>query len=95
MAVTKRYGIMVDLDTGNPIIENGDFVIGETRLQEAISIIRAVQNEYTRTPLVGCNLILFQNGMASKSQLERIMKKQIEADGLDYADIIKQIEVNG
>jgi predicted Zn-dependent protease len=83
---SNREDILVDLSTGNYLVQNGDFVIGDSRAQEAISIVRASQNEYKHYPLVGCNSATWNNAIISKQAAMRIIKRQLEADGLQSND---------
>lgn len=91
----NRQDFLVDMETGNPVIENGDFVIGDSRHQEALSIVRASQCSYKHYPLVGCNVSTWNNAIMSKEGAMRIIKRQLEADGLEYNDFEKLIESNG
>lgn len=83
----NRKDILIDLETGNPLIVDGDFVIGDSRAQEALAIVRASQNSYKHYPLVGCNSAMWNNALVSKQGAMRIMKRQLEADGLNYSDL--------
>lgn len=75
---------MVDLETGNWKIKSGDFAVGDSRLQEALSLINGNMGDFRHYPLAGCNLIKYMQSNRPKSELEREQRKQLEADGLDY-----------
>jgi hypothetical protein len=90
---SSREDILIDLTTGNYLVVGGDFVIGDSRTQEAVSIIRASQNEYKHYPLVGCNSATWNNAIISKQDAQRVIKRQLEADGLQPNDL--DIEFNG
>ena len=86
-------GVETDQDNKNQIEEKldlklnaGDFVIGDSRPQEARSIVSASQNEYKHYPLVGCNSATWNNAIISQQAAVRIIKRQLEADGLQVND---------
>jgi hypothetical protein len=94
MAITRK-DLLLDLETGNLLVKNGDLVIGDSVLQEAITIMRANQGDYKQFPLVGCNLTEFTNAQGRTADIERIIRKQLEVDGISEADIKKILEING
>ena len=77
---------------GNYKVENGDFVIGESKEQEAVLIVSANQGEYKHYPLVGCNPATWNNSVMYRQNIERIVKQQLEASGLLYSDFKVKIE---
>lgn len=77
---------------GNYKVENGDFVIGDSREQEAMLIISANQGEFKHYPLVGCNPATWNNAVVYRQDLERMIKQQIEASGLQYSEFKVKIE---
>lgn len=90
-----RSDFQTDLATGNYMVENGDFAIGDSRQQEAIAIIAANQGDYKHYPLVGCNSRTWKNAQISVADIQRTIKQQIEATGLVYNDVKVLIETNG
>lgn len=81
-----RYDILID-ENGNPMISGGDFVIGPSLQQEAEAIIGANQGEYKHYPLVGCNLIRFKNSSVTNADVMRTIRRQLEADGINFRSI--------
>lgn len=79
-------------DNGNYQVANGDLVIGESLRQEVLSITRANQGEYKHYPLVGCNLILMKNSQRTAADIERVIKQQITAAGIEFSRVINMIE---
>lgn len=82
-------------DNGNYMVANGDFVVGDSRVQEAVLIISSNKGEFKHYPLIGCNVITWKNKNAYKDDVMREVKQQLEASGLNYRDFVMQLEGNG
>lgn len=88
----ERVDILIDEETGNWLVEVGDFAIGDSRLQEGLLIVKASQGEYKQHPLVGCNVASYMNAQATPADLTRVIKLQLENDGLNYNEFETQVE---
>ena len=70
------------LDENNDLlIQNGDFVVGDSERQEIKMILQAVKNDYKQTPEIGVNLIEYLNSSGSARALQQIIKLNLRMDG--------------
>lgn len=77
------------LDTGNDLkILNGDFVIGESEMQEVSIILQMSQGELKSDPFIGANLTTKIRSVKNDAQVKRHIEMQLELDGKEY-DAIK------
>lgn len=72
--------ILLD-DNNDLLIQDGDFVIGESEEQEIKCILQAVKNDYKQTPELGVNLVEFLNSSDSARALKQIIKLNLRLDG--------------
>ena len=79
--MAKVYDLMLDAD-GDLLIENGDFVIGETTQQNIGLILISEKGEWRHTPYVGAGLKSDIEDEAEPAELMQEIKKQLELDGL-------------
>jgi hypothetical protein len=91
MAVTKQ-DFLID-SSGNYAVASGDLIIGDCLYQEALSIVRSNKGEYKHYPLVGCNLVHMQNSQNTKGDIERIIKQQLTAAGIQWSDVVNMIQL--
>ena len=68
-------------------ILNGDFVIGESEMQEVGIILQMNQGELKSDPLIGANLTNYIRGVHNQLKLQRHIETQLEMDGKDYDSI--------
>lgn len=80
------------LDEGNDLqIVNGDFVIGESFMQEVGLILQMNQGELKSDPLIGANLTTKIRGIRNDAKIRRHIETQMELDGKDYEEIKNNI----
>jgi hypothetical protein len=78
-------------DTGDLVIESGDFKVAESDYHHIRDIMIAAPGHYKQSPLVGANIRMEVNG-AIDGNFRRELRLQLQADGFN----VKQIkEVNG
>lgn len=81
MAASTRTDFLLD-DTGDLLIENGDFAIGLSDEQHVSDIVSANKGDYRQFPTVGADLSKFLNKQDNNiSQLKRDIQVNLEADG--------------
>jgi len=72
------------LDENNDLlVQNGDFVIGESERQEIKMILQAVKNDYKQFPEIGVNLVEELNSSGSARALTQKIKLNLKMDGKD------------
>lgn len=80
------------LDENNDLqIVAGDFVIGESFMQEVGLILQMNQGELKSDPLIGANLTSKIRGVQNDAKIRRHIETQMELDGKDYEDIKNKI----
>lgn len=80
------------LDDNNDLqIVNGDFVIGESLMQEVGIILQMSQGELKSDPLIGANLNTKIRGVRNDAKIRRLIETQMELDGKDYDEIKNKI----
>ncbi|PIE50814.1 MAG: hypothetical protein CSA38_01310 [Flavobacteriales bacterium] len=75
-------------------IIGGDFVIGESELQEVGIILQLNQGELKSDPLCGMNMYKYIKGKGVSVELEKNLKIQLERDGKNYEKIKKALQLN-
>jgi hypothetical protein len=85
--------IMLTPDNDLQIL-NGDFVIGESLMQEVGIILQMNQGELKSDPLIGANLIVKMRGVENKYKIESLIDAQLELDGKDYDTIKEFLKIN-
>ncbi|MEG0927264.1 hypothetical protein [Chryseobacterium sp.] len=81
-----RNDIQVD-ENYEPIIRNGDFVIGESDRQHVIDITFAHPGEFKAFPTLGFAAVLQLKKNPNKNQFKRDLNIQLEYDGYSNPDI--------
>ncbi len=76
-----RTDVLIDTETYDLVIRNGDFDIGISDNQEVALILEAVQGDYTQSPLVGFGIRNALNGVFDGLVRRRLLL-QLEADEL-------------
>lgn len=71
---------ILDEETGDLLIRNGDFVVGNGNDQHMNDIIQTVPGEWKESPFLGCDLYRFTNANVTTSEVVAIVKKQLEID---------------
>lgn len=90
--MAEARGILVD-DKGEIIIRHGTLAIGETITQEVALLLLTNKGEIRHDVLCGCDLRRYMNARIKRSELERIVRLQVERDGKNWADIKGGINV--
>lgn len=86
-------------EDGEPIIQNGDFVIGESNIQHIQDILLAAPGHYNTAPTLGPNLMAFNDSEmddALKNEMIRIIALSLSIDKyklLDYNFSTGEIKV--
>jgi len=80
MTMTERKDILLD-DSGDLLIEGGDFVIGQSDQQHILHILQAAPGQYKQHPMTGANAVSFVGG--SNADLKRNIRLQLLMDGYD------------
>lgn len=83
--------IILNTDTNDLLIQNGDFVIGESSQQEANLIINTFLGNWFQYPGVGVGIINYLAGNTPASVIEQLIQTQLETDGF----VVESISING
>ncbi|WP_264521208.1 hypothetical protein [Flavobacterium sp. N1994] len=89
--MAKDLLLDADLDI---LIEAGDFVIGESTVQEVALILCSNQGDWKNEPLIGANLIKYIRTGAKPADIKRVVTFQMEQDAKDYDDIKDLLKIN-
>ncbi len=71
---------LLDPETGDLLIRNGDFVVGNGNDQHINDIVQSVPGEWKESPFVGCDLYRFVAANVTESEVVAVVKKQLELD---------------
>lgn len=84
-------------EDGDLLIVNGDFAIGDSLTQDVSRILIMNKGELKSDPLLGCNMIELMNSESSKTNIETIVKLNLQRDGKDYNEVksVLKLNVNG
>lgn len=74
-------------------IVNGDFVIGESTLQEVGIILRLNSGELRNDPVLAPNLIQLVNSASNDQEFEERVRLFLRRDNKNYEDIKKLINI--
>lgn len=80
----KRKDILVNNDL---LIENGDFVMGDSDIQHIDHIITAQPGEYKETPQLGFGVINYLKSNTTKTKFKRDLRVQLNFDGYESPNI--------
>ena len=81
-------------DTGRLIIRNGGVATGSSFTQEGALLMLSNKGELRHDPLAGCDLVKRTNARMTRSELERIVRVQVERDGKRWPDVVGGIKLN-
>ncbi|MDE5525701.1 hypothetical protein [Elizabethkingia meningoseptica] len=81
-----RQDFKID-DSGELMIINGDFVIGDSDMQHVEHVVIACPGEYKQFPPVGFGAILQIKKNSNELAFKRDLKIQLEYDGYPDPDI--------
>lgn len=83
------------LDSNNDLqVVGGDFVIGESLLQEVGIILQMNQGELKSDPLIGANLTNMMRGIQNNEKIKRHIETQMELDDKNYDEIKYFLKTN-
>jgi hypothetical protein len=83
------------LDSNNDLqVVAGDFVIGESLLQEVGIILQMSQGELKSDPLIGANLTTMIRGVQNSEKIKRHVETQMELDDKSYDEIKDFLKTN-
>lgn len=80
-------------DEDDLMIANGDFVTGESTMQEVGIILRLNPGELKSDPVLGPALIRFIKSDADADVVKQAARLHLERDGKNYDDIKEQIKL--
>jgi hypothetical protein len=80
--------------TGDLSIANGDFVIGDSEMQEVGAILEMTQGELKEDPIIGANLIFHEKSNSSPDRIKNSVALALKRDGKNYSDIKEKIKLN-
>jgi hypothetical protein len=82
-----RNDILLD-EQNEPLIVDGDFVIGQSDQQHVKHIVEAFKGEYKSNPTVGFGVISYlKRDELIESEFRRDLKIQLENDGYNDSEI--------
>lgn len=79
-------GIVVDIGTGDLMVENGGLVMGETSQQVIEHALRAFRGEYREWPLIGAEAVKQRNSVGSRLWCVRA-KQMCKACGITLVQV--------
>lgn len=74
-------------ETGRLVLRNGSIATGDSYTQEVALLMLICRGELRHDPLSGCDLVRRTNSRIGRSELERVVRIQVERDGKSWADI--------
>lgn len=74
-------------DNNDLLIQNGDFVIGESDQQHVMDILDSQKGEFKEFPLAGFGAINYIKRTITESEFKRDLKLQLSYDGYSNATI--------
>ncbi len=80
-------------DEDDLMIANGDFVTGDSTMQEVGIILRLNPGELKSDPVLGPALIRFIKSDADEDVVRQVARLHLERDGKNYDDIKEQIKL--
>ncbi|MEJ1242108.1 hypothetical protein WBG78_28430 [Chryseolinea sp. T2] len=69
------------------ITQRGDFLIGDTDLQDERNILYAAKGGFLESPTLGVAIETYSNSPMNKPILERIIRKEFEKDGISVTSV--------
>lgn len=80
-------------DDGDIIIQNGDFAIGEALTDDVRLLLLTCKGEHMLDFLCGCDLVRRKNSRIRRTELEAVVRKQVERDGKSWDAVREGIRV--
>ena len=79
-------GLLIDMQTGDLLIEDGSLVVGETSHQVIEHALRAARGEYREQPMIGAEAAKMQGGITSRLWCVKA-KQMCRAAGVEVSRI--------
>lgn len=80
-------------DNNDFLVRRGDFFIDETDLQDEKEVLYANKGNFLESPSLGVGINRYQNSPVPKSELERLIRKEFEKDGISVVSVsVKQVD---
>lgn len=86
------HDILLNNDN-TPVIKNGDFVVGESTVQEIRLALTTNKGNLKHAPLFGANLIEFVKQKANPLKVKARIAQTLKTDGKNYNDVKHLIDV--
>ena len=71
-------------EDGDLVIRNGDFALGNGLHDDVGLVMLTCQGEHMLDPFLGCNLPRRMNATIRRSELQRLVRLQVERDGKNW-----------
>lgn len=84
--MANHKDILLDAN-GDLLIKDGDFVIGESLMQEVGRILEMSQGELKSDPILGPGLTRFMLGPVNENKLKQLVRVHLGRDGKNYDEI--------
>ena len=91
--MSTHTDILIDAETKDLIIRDGDFVIGDSQDQEVELLLTMNPGELKEDPLLGAGLMRLVQSNANEWKLRQLASEHLARDGKTYEDIKKRIEL--
>lgn len=75
------------------LIQNGDFVVGESLDQEVALILMMNQGELKEDPILGAGLMRLINSNGTEGDIKRLSKLHLARDGKSYEELKERIRL--
>jgi hypothetical protein len=82
-------------DTGDLLITNGDFTVGDSSMQETEDIIMSYPGWWKQFPLVGCAAPNYLNSPGTGQGLSNSIMQQLKLDGKTLSTFSTSINPDG
>lgn len=90
--MAKHKDILLDKD-GGLLVLNGDFVIGESELQEVETILTMMQGDLKEDPIMGANLMHYEKSTLTPNEVKNKASLALQRDRKDFNKIKKGLEL--
>lgn len=88
------FDLIIDPATGDYLIQNGDFVIGNSDSQNVFDILYSNKGEYKAHPKMGCGIFSQLNGPSDLQTIQSIISTNLALDGFKVSGFGTSV-VNG
>ncbi|KQC30173.1 hypothetical protein [Flagellimonas eckloniae] len=80
-------------EDGDLLIENGDFVVGDSLDQEVQAILEMAQGELKEDPILGVDIFRLVHSNVTEADLKQRVKLHLARDGKDYDELKERIRL--